>query len=107
MVLGDGIIDTEGKRHKMTGLLPITTSFAERKRHLGYRMLTHESPLPWPKTLRGHEFHYSSLIESGDTTSLFDATNSVGEPLGSMGAQQGHVLGSYAHVIAMAEDDYP
>ncbi|MEO0731100.1 MAG: cobyrinate a,c-diamide synthase, partial [Pseudomonadota bacterium] len=39
MVLGEALIDADGTRHQMTGLLPLETSFAERKRHLGYRQL--------------------------------------------------------------------
>ena len=60
MVLGDALIDAQGQSHAMAGLLPLTTSFATRKLHLGYRQLM---PLggPWTKPLRGHEFHYSSI----------------------------------------------
>ena len=37
MVLGDGLIDAAGERHAMAGLLPLETSFAEPRLHLGYR----------------------------------------------------------------------
>ncbi len=37
MVLGEGLIDADGGRHAMAGLLPLETSFAERRLHLGYR----------------------------------------------------------------------
>ena len=37
MVLGQAIIDGEGQRHEMAGLLPLITTFEQRKRHLGYR----------------------------------------------------------------------
>ena len=37
MVLGDGLIDANGERHAMLGLLRLETSFAARKLHLGYR----------------------------------------------------------------------
>ncbi|MFN7104951.1 MAG: cobyrinic acid a,c-diamide synthase, partial [Pseudorhizobium sp.] len=40
MVLGEGLIDAGGERHAMLGLLPLVTSFAARKLHLGYRRLT-------------------------------------------------------------------
>src|SRR6516225_111032 len=40
MVLGEYLIDAEGRRHRMTGLLPLTTSFADRRLHLGYRCAT-------------------------------------------------------------------
>jgi len=39
MVLGEGLTDADGTRHSMLGFLPVETSFAARKRHLGYRRL--------------------------------------------------------------------
>ena len=39
MVLGESLIDSNGISHAMAGLLPVATSFAERKLHLGYRQL--------------------------------------------------------------------
>ena len=77
MVLGDALIDAKGQSHAMAGLLPLTTSFATRKLHLGYRQLT---PLggPWTKPLRGHEFHYSSLANEGKADRLFKASDASG-----------------------------
>ncbi len=59
MVLGEGLTDAEGHRHTMAGLLPLETSFATRKLHLGYRQLACAGG-PFPAKLRGHEFHYST-----------------------------------------------
>ena len=100
MVMGDVLIDADGVAHEMAGLLPVTTSFEQRTRHLGYRRLTHNSALPWPETLRGHEFHYSTLIAQGDNTALFAVENAVGDVLQPMGLSYGKCVGSYAHVIA-------
>ena len=68
MVLGEGLVDADGARHAMTGLLTHATSFAERRLHLGYRaaILLQDCPLGAAGTrLRGHEFHYATLIEPG------------------------------------------
>ncbi len=65
---------------------------------LGYRRLRHAGPLPWPELLTGHEFHYSSASPS-HLTPLFTATDALGEGLAPMGAIEGRVMGSYAHVI--------
>lgn len=100
MTMGDQLIDAKGVAHQMAGLLPVTTSFEQRTRHLGYRKLTHDSPLPWPKKLRGHEFHYSTLTASAKGAPLFQATNAMNEPEAPMGIHQGRIMGSYAHVIA-------
>jgi cobyrinic acid a,c-diamide synthase len=103
MVLGESLTDAAGVTHRMAGLLPVTTRIDRPRRMLGYRRLTHESPLPWPKSLMGHEFHYSS----GSTSSalpLFAATDALGAGQPAMGAVVGRVMGSYAHVIDVADD---
>ncbi len=99
MMLGDGIIDKDGNRHQMAGLLPVTTSFAKRKLTLGYRTLTHNSALPWPKTLKAHEFHFSTVENQNAADPLFEATDTNGTPIPAMGLKRGNVMGSYAHII--------
>ena len=37
MILGRSLIDADGAAHPMAGLLPIVTSMAKPKRHLGCR----------------------------------------------------------------------
>lgn len=99
MAIGDYLIDKEGVRHPMAGLLPAGTSFREPKLQLGYRSFRHSSPLPFPASLRGHEFHYSSLDGNGDAEPLFEASDARGGRIGPMGAKRGRVMGSYAHII--------
>lgn len=98
MVLGRALVDGEGVRHEMAGLLPHVTSMKDKVRHLGYRVLTHKSRLPFAPELRGHEFHYSTQIE-GAGEALFDASDALGEVLPAMGLARNNVMGSYAHVI--------
>jgi cobyrinic acid a,c-diamide synthase len=102
MALGDRLVDREGRSHAMAGLLPIATSFAEPRLHLGYRRmrLLEAGPLGQAgATFRGHEFHYASLIEAGDAPALFEATDARREPLGTHGARIGAVCGSFLHLI--------
>ncbi len=98
MVLGQGIVDKHGTAHAMSGLLPMTTRIDRPKRVLGYRRLLHQSALPWPPGLNGHEFHYSSAKCSG-LPPLFAALDAEGIRQPPMGAVLGRVMGSYAHVI--------
>ena len=97
MVLGEGLIDSEGNSHAMTGLLKLETSFAERRLHLGYRKLEADG-FVLGQNLSAHEFHYTSVMrEDGDR--LFFARDALGEELGAMGLRDGNVMGSYMHVI--------
>ncbi|MBZ0216829.1 MAG: cobyrinate a,c-diamide synthase [Fimbriimonadaceae bacterium] len=99
MVLGDYIVDADGARHDMMGLLSFGSNFANRKLHLGYRRVRHDSPLPWPKDLWAHEFHYASIDYERGAGHLFDGTDSMGNRIGPMGLQRSNVMGSYAHII--------
>jgi cobyrinic acid a,c-diamide synthase len=101
MVLGRSLTVADGTTHEMTGLLPLQTRIDAPRCTLGYRHLTHESPLPWPKKLTGHEFHYSVEATQGGTP-LFDAADATGRQLAPMGMVEGRVCASYAHVIDIA-----
>lgn len=104
MVLGQGLEDAAGQRHAMTGLLPVETSYAKRKLHLGYRIaaLRDDSVLGKRGTkLVGHEFHYASVC--GGTAvepALADVTDAEGTELGPAGHRLGPVSGSFFHVVA-------
>ena len=102
MVLGEALIDADGKSHAMAGLLPITTSFAARKLSLGYRQLQPLAGAPWKGPLRGHEFHYSTIAHEGAADRLFAATDAAGIALPDIGLRRGQIMGSYAHVISEA-----
>ncbi len=100
MTLGKGIIDKDGARHEMLGLLPLETSFAARKLHLGYRSLN-TIDTPWlPTEINAHEFHYATTAEEGAAPRLFSAKDAEGTDLGAMGLKVGQVAGSFAHIIA-------
>ena len=53
MVLGEALIDADGRRHPMAGLLPLVTSFAERRLSLGYRRATLLADGPLGRRRRG------------------------------------------------------
>jgi cobyrinic acid a,c-diamide synthase len=97
MVMGEGLVDADGHRHQMLGLLSLETSFAARKLHLGYRSLT---PLagPFAGPLKAHEFHYATTLKA-EGEALFNAEDAEGLTLPAMGLSKGGVCGSFAHVI--------
>jgi len=102
MVLGEGLIDASGERHAMLGLLPVTTSFRERKRHLGYRRLTPLSGSFFTAPMTAHEFHYSTIASEEKGGRLFAARDALGNDLGEAGHRRGSVAGSYMHLIDIA-----
>ncbi|WP_417311009.1 cobyrinate a,c-diamide synthase [Devosia sp.] len=101
MVMGETLTDAAGASWPMVGLLPHETRIDRPRRLLGYRHLTHKSPLPFPARLNGHEFHYSSARRLHGTP-LFTATDARGEAQPDMGLVAGRVMGSYAHIIDVA-----
>ncbi len=100
MMLGEGLVDAEGDRHAMAGLLQLETSFATRKLHLGYRHLR-ASKGPMAGSYAGHEFHYATTLKA-EGEPLFQAQDAEGAVLPDMGLRQGRVQGSFAHIIDAA-----
>lgn len=104
MTLGEGLVDAAGVRHAMLGLLPLVTSFAERRRLLGYRRVTPLAGSGFAAPMTAHEFHYSTLVHEGEAERLFAVTDAVGEDLGMAGLRRGAVSGSYMHLIDLAPE---
>ena len=102
MVLGEGLVDAEGRRHAMAGLLPLETSFANPARRLGYRRLEAREGFPLGRRFRGHEFHYARALREGPGEPLFEAADTPGRPLGPAGLVRGRVSGSFMHLIDAA-----
>jgi cobyrinic acid a,c-diamide synthase len=103
MVLGEGLEDAHGTRHAMVGLLGHSTSFATRHLHLGYReaRLLADSALGRAgSVIRGHEFHYATLISHCADEAFLQLTDAQGQPLGGAGGRRGHVSGTFFHAIA-------
>jgi cobyrinic acid a,c-diamide synthase len=104
MVLGEGLIDKNGERHTMAGLLSLTTSHAKRKMHLGYRQAQLLAPIGGiaaGSSWRGHEFHYSTIVDQRDAP-LAHVTDANGAAVSETGSWRGHVTGSFFHMIAPA-----
>jgi cobyrinic acid a,c-diamide synthase len=102
MVLGEALTDAHGATYRMAGLLPLRTSFAESRRHLGYRAATLLSGGPLGAAgarFRGHEFHYARVVAEGDAEPLFAITDASGVQRGRAGLQRGRVAGSFIHLI--------
>jgi cobyrinic acid a,c-diamide synthase len=102
MVLGAGLIDKDGTRHEMLGLLGLETSFATRRMHLGYRLAKLAASMPGHESgagLRGHEFHYATILSQPDAP-LADVLDANGADVTETGSHRGRVSGTFFHLIA-------
>ena len=98
MVLGQGLEDRQGHRHKMAGLLPLETSFARRRLHLGYRRLKCDrgfAGLLKGEGFTAHEFHYATIHSQSTAPPLFTCLD-TGKPAGLC---IGRTAGSFMHLI--------
>ncbi len=106
MALGTTLIDKEGVAHKMAGLLGVVTSYEKRKFHLGYRQaVLQEAVLGYQRgsRLRGHEFHYSTILEEPDAP-LAQVTDADGNLVSETGSLRGNVSGTFFHMISEATE---
>ena len=105
MALGEALIDKAGTRHRMAGLLGLVTSYEKRKFHLGYRRAVLNAPLPGfdpGAALRGHEFHYSTILEQPDAP-LAEVADADGNPVPETGSHRGRASGTFFHLISQEE----
>lgn len=104
MVMGEGLVDAQGVRHRMAGLLGLVTSYATRKMHLGYRRARLTAPaagLPQGAALVGHEFHYSTILAQPDAP-LATVTDAYNTPVPETGSRRGHATGTFFHLVGPA-----
>ena len=104
MAMGTALIDQDGAGHEMAGLLGLVTSYAARRMHLGYRraqLLAAMPGFPTGGALRGHEFHYSSIVTLDDPP-LAQVVDGTGAPVPETGSRRGRATGTFFHLIAGA-----
>ncbi|MBL4720297.1 MAG: cobyrinate a,c-diamide synthase [Alphaproteobacteria bacterium] len=106
MTLGETLTDGNGAIHRMSGLLPLRTSFEKPRLHLGYRRAATTAPTPLGgagQCFTGHEFHYATILEergTGGAAPLFKVTDARGDAVpDSSGLMIGRVAGSFVHLI--------
>lgn len=99
MYLGRSLVDFDGRRHEMVGLVPVDSLMQRRRVTLGYRSATSLRPSPLLEAqarLVGHEFHYSELASPVPAAT---AAYRLDEQDGALeGYAAGNTLASYVHV---------
>ena len=86
MYLSEGIDETD-----MTGLLPFRTTMQGARLHLGYR-----SMIIGGKELRGHEFHYSSIMGTPPPSDI-QLLDAQGQPVETGFYIHGNIYAGYTH----------
>jgi cobyrinic acid a,c-diamide synthase len=105
MALGQSLVDASGAAHPMVGLLGVETSFETRHMTLGYREARIASNCAFGSKgalLRGHEFHYATIVADGGEDPFAFVRDVYGSPEAPAGSRRGLVTGSFFHVIADA-----
>ncbi|MBS3758582.1 MAG: cobyrinate a,c-diamide synthase [Desulfobacterales bacterium] len=104
MYLGETLVlDTQ---YPMTGVLPIVFGFSKKPQGHGYTMITvdRENPYyPVGTHLRGHEFHYSQVLEwkGAERDMVFSVQKGRGVVNKRDGICYKNVLATYTHVHAL------
>jgi cobyrinic acid a,c-diamide synthase len=98
-------IEAGGNFFPLAGILPARTRLLSGKRALGYAEVTLQADSLWGRrgeTLRGHEFHYSELIEDPAADPAWKRVYAVTRrrtgAVEAEGFQRGSVLASYLHL---------
>lgn len=100
MAMGAGLVDAQGVRHQMAGLLGLETSYEKRRMHLGYRRAQPLAGL-YRQPLAGHEFHYATILAQPDEP-LAQVTDANGDRVAETGSRRGHATGTFFHLIGEA-----
>lgn len=98
MYLQETLVDADGRRHRMTGIVPGQSTLVGKRLTLGYREVTARRDTPIARAghqLRGHEFHWSVCDPPPDGLAAYDVH---GESPRVEGYAAGNVLASYVHL---------
>jgi len=106
MYLTEGVYDLDEEFHSMVGVYPFKTKMTKKRAGLGYReaLLKEDSMLGEKGALiRGHEFHYSEIVESAEarkreSAEVYSVKDGSGNFLGDEGYMVNNTLGSYMHI---------
>jgi len=92
MYLGKSIISEDNEAFEMVHYFDFESTIADKKLHLGYRTSKIDEVI-----FKGHEFHYSSLINDIETTISITITDARGGKTNTKIHKKNKVMGSYVH----------
>jgi cobyrinic acid a,c-diamide synthase len=105
MYLGQALVLEEGT-FPMAGVLPVSFGFSKRPQGHGYTLVQVDQANPFyaiGQTLRGHEFHYSSVLEGLENCrpTAFKMERGNGLIPGRDALCRNNVLATYTHIHAL------
>ncbi|MFV0290229.1 MAG: cobyrinate a,c-diamide synthase [Mangrovibacterium sp.] len=99
MYLGRKLTDANGKTEDMCGVFNFSSSFEDAKLHLGYRKI-----MSTDLEIRGHEFHYSKLIQCHEESQKIGVENARGAKVESSIFKYKKCWASYLHLYLGEEE---
>jgi cobyrinic acid a,c-diamide synthase len=111
MYLGEKLV-WEGKDYPMVGVFPMVIGVSKKPQGHGYSIIEVEAPNPFfrpGQILRGHEFHYSHLIDIAKKDNIYFAFN-MKKGQGIKNNRDGlcykNVLATYTHLHALGTEEW-
>ena len=103
MYLGENLVIGE-RQFPMAGVFPITFGLFERPQGHGYTQIRVDQNNPFfpvGTDLKGHEFHYSTILAQPDAL-LARVSDANGAAVAETGSRRGRASGTFFHLIAEA-----
>ena len=85
---------------QLAGVLPLSATMQGARLRLGYRRVV----LPGGAEIRGHEFHYSRIVDPAALPSVARQFNAAGDPVDTSLYRLGNVLAGYTHLYWAGSD---
>jgi cobyrinic acid a,c-diamide synthase len=105
MALGRELITVDGSRLPMAGVLPIVTKMRDRRKMLGYVEVRLRQDSLWGpagSVIRGHEFHYSEIVEDHTAAAawqpVYDVRRRRCDAVEPAGYHKGNTMAGYPHL---------
>jgi cobyrinic acid a,c-diamide synthase len=108
MYLGEALV-LENGNFPMAGVLPVVFGFSRRPQGHGYTVFSvdRENPFfPVGTKLRGHEFHYSKVLDLKGEDMVFTMQRGKGLSGGRDGLTYRNVLATYSHIHALGTPEW-
>jgi cobyrinic acid a,c-diamide synthase len=102
-------ISWQGRSYEMTGIIPSRVQLSERPEGHGYVVaeVMAENPFfPVGLTVRGHEFHHSSLLDSEDLRFAYGIRRGRGVSGKKDGIVYRNLFASYVHLHALGTPEW-